>query len=63
MSRHVERMFYALESFIDTMEAAVAPYVPALMEANVKILETPIAQCPLEFKEFAIRAIGKNISS
>lgn len=56
-------MFYALESFIDTMEAAVAPYVPALMEANVKILETPIAQCPLEFKEFAIRAIGKNISS
>ncbi|KAI5735346.1 hypothetical protein M8J77_017187 [Diaphorina citri] len=57
-TKHVERMFYALEAFIDTMEAAVSPYVPALMEATVKILENPTPACPLEFKEFAIRTIG-----
>ncbi|KAL1456975.1 hypothetical protein WDU94_001655 [Cyamophila willieti] len=58
-TKHVERMFYALESFVDTMEAAVTPYVPALMEASVKILENPNQTvCPLKFKEFAIRLIG-----
>ena len=50
--RSVDRVFYALEMFCETMEDKLIPFVPALMERFFAALN------PFHVKELAISAIG-----
>jgi hypothetical protein len=53
--RSVDRVFYALEMFCETMEAKLNPFVPALME-HFFIALNPVY--PFHVKELALSAIG-----
>lgn len=53
--RSVDRVFYALEMFCETMEDKLIPFVPALMEHFFAALNPTY---PFHVKELALSAIG-----
>ena len=53
--RSIDRVFYALETFCETMESKMEPYVPALMEHFFAALNPSY---PFHVKELALSAIG-----
>jgi hypothetical protein len=53
--RSVDRVFYALEMFCETMEAKLNPFVPSLMEHFFIALDPGT---PFHVQELALSAIG-----
>ena len=53
--RSIDRVFYALEMFCETMEDKLNPFVPALMQHFFAALNPAY---PLHVKELALSAIG-----
>ena len=53
--RSIDRVFYALETFCETMESKMEPYVPTLMDQLFAALNPSY---PFHVKELALSAIG-----
>lgn len=53
--RSIDRVFYALETFCETMEDKLSPFVPSLMEHFFSALNPAY---PFHIKELALSAIG-----
>lgn len=55
------RMFYALETFCETLNDALLPYLPTLMEKIFEILESDSS--PVQVRELALSAIGASANA
>ncbi|XP_043063689.1 importin-4 isoform X2 [Drosophila ficusphila] len=58
--KHMERMFYALETFCENLEEDIVPYLPVLMDRLFAVLEP---QNSVHIRELALSAISSTSSA